>query len=452
MIRYDQGSRLRYQLLGIVFLIVTALLVATAVGIYRKAFTSAVDVRLETDRIGSQMRPGADVKVRGVVVGEVRAVEPTARGAALELALRPDRVQLVPANVAARLLPKTLFGERYVALQLPEVPAAAAIADGDVIGQDRTRTAIEVEQVLDHLLPLLQAVEPDKLAVTLNALSEALAGRGGQLGETLVALDAYLERFAPSTPDLLAVLDHLGPVSDTYARAMPDLLNALADLTTTTGTFDEQGAELREFYAGVTSASEDLTGFLEVNRENLIAVAATSRSTLEVLARYAPEYPCLFRQLVEGIPTAETVFGKGSEHPQLQKITIEVSAGRGKYRPGVDAPEYGDDRGPRCYDKAVPPGVFPQYPPGGPVEDGSTKPAPPSTGADPDLLPGLGPVTPSSSAEPAAWTGRPVSFEAERRMIALLVAPAMGVMPADVPSWADLLVGPLLRGTEVTLV
>ncbi|MGI5128155.1 MCE family protein [Pseudonocardia sp. CA-107938] len=449
MIRYEQGSKLRYQVLGIVFLLVVALLVATAVGIYNKAFTSAVSVRLETDRIGSQLRPGADVKVRGVVVGEVRAVEPTSRGAALELALRPDRVELVPANVAARLLPKTLFGERYVALQLPDDPAAAAIADGDVIGQDRTRTAIEVEQVLDHVLPLLQAVEPDKLAVTLNALAEALDGRGAQLGDTLVALDSYLEKFAPSTPDLLATLDHLGPVSDTYAKAVPDLLTALADLTTTTDTFAEQGDQLREFYAEVTAASDDLGSFLDVNRENLIALSATSRSTLEVLARYAPEYPCLFRQLVEGIPAAETVFGKGSEHPQLQKITIEISAGRGKYRPGVDDPAYGDDRGPRCYDKAVPPGTFPQYPPGGPIEDGSTKPPPSRTTPDPDLLPGLGPVTPPT-AEPAAWTSS--SGEAERRLIALLMAPALGVMPADVPSWAGLLVGPLLRGTEVTLV
>jgi hypothetical protein len=27
----------------------------------------------------------------------------------------------------------------------------------------------------------------------------------------------------------------------------------------------------------------------------------------------------------------------------------------------------------------------------------------------------------------------------------------MGVMPAEVPAWSGMLVGPLLRGTEVTL-
>jgi phospholipid/cholesterol/gamma-HCH transport system substrate-binding protein len=48
---------------------------------------------------------------------------------------------------------------------------------------------------------------------------------------------------------------------------------------------------------------------------------------------------------------------------------------------------------------------------------------------------------------PSAATNSP----AEQELISLLVAPAMGVMPAEVPTWSGLLVGPLLRGTEVTL-
>ena len=55
-----------------------------------------------------------------------------------------------------------------------------------MIAQDRSATAVEVERVLDDLLPLLQAVQPQKLATTLGALSQALQGRGEQLGQTLV--------------------------------------------------------------------------------------------------------------------------------------------------------------------------------------------------------------------------------------------------------------------------
>jgi phospholipid/cholesterol/gamma-HCH transport system substrate-binding protein len=106
-----------------------------------------------------------------------------------------------------------------------------------------------------------------------------------------------------------------------------------------------------------------------------------------VLARYSPEIPCFFRQIVAGIPRADASFGKGSAHPEQVKVLIEITASRGKYLPGVDTPRYEDNRGPRCYDQTQ---VFPQYAPGGPPEDGSRKPAAPNSDkADPlaGLLP-----------------------------------------------------------------
>ncbi|MGO4342701.1 MlaD family protein, partial [Pedococcus sp. 2YAF34] len=128
---------------GVVFLLVVGVLCSLSVAAYGHAFTRVVRVTLETDRIGSQLRTGSDVKIRGVIVGEVRSIEVTARGARLGLALKPEMVGVVPAGVSARLLPKTLFGERFVDLVTPPAGAAGAagagraIRAGDVIGQDR---------------------------------------------------------------------------------------------------------------------------------------------------------------------------------------------------------------------------------------------------------------------------------------------------------------------------
>jgi hypothetical protein len=36
-------------------------------------------------------------------------------------------------------------------------------------------------------------------------------------------------------------------------------------------------------------------------------------------------------------------------------------------------------------------------------------------------------------------------------MVAALFGPRMGVDPQDVPGWSSLLLGPLVRGTEVTV-
>ncbi|WP_051579409.1 MCE family protein [Pseudonocardia acaciae] len=399
MIGYPRSDRPRYMLLGLAFVLVAVLFVGFTVAIYRKAFTSTVDVTLQTDRVGTQLREGADVKVRGVRVGEVRAIAPSATGATLDLALDPDAVAEVPANVSAQLLPKTLFGERFVDLTIPDTPTRA-IAAGDVIGQERTRSAIEVDQVLDNLLPTLQAVQPAQLATTLNAMSQALRGQGQPLGHTLVALDAYLKRFNPAVPDLVTDLDRLTPVADTYAEAAPHLFGGLDDLTTTSRTLVDERDRLEKLFLGVTDASNDLTDFLAHNQENLVDLAASSRPALQVLAKYAPEFPCLFRQVVEGIPRGDRTFGKGSAHPEQQRITIEISASRGKYVPGVDTPRFQDTRGPRCYKQVVP---FPQYPPGGPLKDGTRHPPPPTDMPDPGLLGLIDPV-PSTSGGSTRWT------------------------------------------------
>jgi virulence factor Mce-like protein len=429
--------RLRYQVLGLVFLLVAALFFVTTIAVYHKEFTPITEVRLETDHVGNQMRVGADVKIRGMVVGEVRSIEVAGDHTALGLALEPDKTSVIPANVSARLLPKTLFGERYVALQVPEQgplkQAVGAIEAGDVIGQDRSSTAIELEKVLGDVMPLLQAVQPQKLASTLNAVATALDGRGTQLGQTLVQLSDYLGELTPSLPDLKADFTGLANVSDIYDKAAPDLLEALADLTTTSRTLVEKQQGLSEVFATVTTASTDLTNFLSVNKENLIRLTTAVQPTLDVLAKYAPEYPCLLQQLAEQVPNAELAFGKGTAHPEVSKVTIEFTSSRGKYLPGVDEPKYEDKRGPRCYPKVPHPGVWPQYPPDGAIKDGSSKPAPPRSDG---TLPGGGSTSLSNSS-------------AEQQLMDVLLAPAMGDEAA--PSWGGLLVGPLYRGAEVEL-
>lgn len=438
-------KRLRYRLYGLVFLIVVALFVALCVGFYRKAFTPVTMVSLHTDQTGNQLRVGADVKVRGMIVGEVRSISSSGETARLDLALRPESVPDIPANVAARLLPKTLFGERYVALQLPDRETGETIEGGSVIEQDRSRSAVEVEQVLNNVMPVLRAVQPQKLATTLHSVSSALEGRGEQFGETLVDLNSYLQKMVPSLPDLRESIADFPAVADTYARAAPDVLDAMRDLTTTTRTLVAEQAALRDLFGTLTRSSINLKSFLDANRDNLIRLNAEVQPTLRVLAKYAPEYPCLIKEIVRQIPVADHAYGKGTEHPNVGKVTIEVTSSRGKYKPGVDEPENLDKRGPRCYPRAVPPQRFPQYPAEGPVRDGSSKPPPGET----DNPERFRPTVPQSVS--TATTPQVANSPAERDLLSALIGPQLGVMPGDVPDWSGLLVGPLYRGTEVRL-
>jgi virulence factor Mce-like protein len=334
--------------------------------------------------------------------------------------------------VQARLLPKTLFGEKYVSLVIPPQPAGQPLAAGAVIPQDRSETARELDRVLDGLLPLLQAVEPQELATTLGSIAQGLQGRGDQLGDTLVRLQTVVSRFNTELPDLVADIRLLTPFSDSLAASAPDLLQALADLTVPLQTIAEDPEQFALLLSSVTTAADELTEFLEANSANLIALADSSRPTLETLARYSPEFPCLLEQLAGVVPLIDTAFRAGTDEPGLH-ITLTVTQGRGKYVPG-DEPEYLDNRGPRCYPIEIP---GPQCPPDGCFKDGSNHP--PSA---PPTLPTL---------QTIADMGLPNSV-AEQRLVGELVAMQTGGRPSEVPNWSTLLVGPLYRGTTVNAV
>ncbi len=420
----------RRQLLGIAFVVVVVTLLAMTVAVYTGAFDREVPVTLQTDRVGNQLNPRSDVKVRGVIVGEVEEITSTGDGATVQLALQPDKASMIPANVQARLLPKTLFGEKFVSLVIPPQPAPQPLAAGAVIPQDRSETARELDRVLDGLLPLLQAIEPQKLATTLGSLAQGLEGRGDALGDTLVRFQTLVSQFNTELPNFTADIRELATFSDNLAAAAPDLLQALADLTVPLQTI----AEDREQFAllsTVTTAADDLTEFLEANSENLIALADASRPTLETLARYSPEFPCLLEQLAGLVPLIDRAFGADTDEPGLH-ITLEVTMTRGPYRPG-DEPEYLDDRGPMCYPIEIP---GPQYPAGGPFKDGSF--APPAGMS----VAGVQPIADMVLA----------NSPAEQRLVGELIAMQTGGRPSEVPNWSTLLVGPLYRGTTVTAV
>jgi virulence factor Mce-like protein len=297
-----RGAVIRRRLQGLAFLVVLALLVGLSVAAYQKAFTEVARVTLETDTAGNQLQEASDVKIRGVIVGDVREVRASAEGATIELAIAPEYLDQIPADVTARLLPKTLFGERFVSLELPEQPGEERLADGDVIGQDRTENAIELARVIDDTLPLLQAVQPQDLSYTLGAVADALRGRGDDLGANLAATGEYIGEINTVLPQLQADISGLADFADTYEGAADDLLAVLDDLAVTNTTVVDQSEQLRRTFTVGASSADVTAGFLETNEENLISLAETSRPVLGLFAEYSPVYPCLLDGLARSVP------------------------------------------------------------------------------------------------------------------------------------------------------
>ncbi|WP_083707289.1 MCE family protein [Intrasporangium flavum] len=427
-------KRLGQKAYGLVFLLVVALLVALSVATFQKRFTPVVMVTLETNRLGSQLQESSDVKLRGMLVGEVRSVSATPDGARLELALQPDQVDKIPENVNARLLQKTLFGERYVDLVTVAAPSAKHLQAGDVITQDRSTVGIELESVLDDLYPLLRTVQPAKLATTLNALSTTLDGRGERIGNNLQMLDRYLKAINPQMPVIQDDVSLLADVSNLYADVSPDLFRLTESLRVTNRTIVEKDQQLAAFLVGTAGFANTTAGFLRDNGDRIIQVGRVSRPTLQLLSEYSPIYPCMASGLVNWLPRVNQAFSGGVFH-----ITLEVVPPRDAYKPGEE-PRWQEQRGPNCFGLPSPTGSQSNPFKGHHFDDGS-QPAGSGTpfSAIPQALLGGAGASDSGSAGTLD----------EQRLVAALLArdDSAGASPSGIQT---LLAGPLMRGTVVS--
>jgi hypothetical protein len=188
---------------------------------------------------------------------------------------------------------------------------------------------------------------------------------------------------------------------------------------------------LLQFLRDTTTFSDTATNFLTTNETRLIQLGQVSAPILGELASRAGDISQTIDGLAEIAPKLETVFGTGSNKNWLHIDLIPISP-KGAYVAPNDCPKYvnkeGAQYGPNC-------GVGS---PAGSADTGSAS-----------VVSALGPP-------PAANTGTSqdvVGSPAEQKLIASIVGAVTNTQASTNftdQSVADLLLGPILRGTTVT--
>ena len=394
---------------GLVFIVVIALLVGlTVLKFQRRIFSPAeVAATLRVAQAGTQLNQDADVKIRGIVVGRVAEQTTDGERATLSLRIRQDQVRYVPGSVVARILPKTLFGEKIVDLVVPPGgESSEPISDGAVIPQDTSHEAIEVERVLADLFPLLRAMEPEQLNAALTAIAEGLEGRGDELGRGLANLDAYLKEINPRLPAIQRDLSGLADLAENLEDNADDLLRIARNAVVSGRTLTEQEDSLAQFLRGTTGFTDEMTELLRRNGDALIYLADASRRTLAAIHPKRDVIP----GTLKGLNLTLTELNAALNHGPALSIRLEPVDTRGGYYVPCRYPD-------------------PAYRGGCDVGRG-----------DPE------PEQPPVDAAPAGVPGSPE----ERDTVRALLAPDMNVAPADVPDLAVLMMSPIMRGTLVT--
>jgi virulence factor Mce-like protein len=455
--------------MGVAFLLVVAALLGLTVLIYDKAlpWQSTDQITLDVGRIGNQLVVPADVKMDGLVVGRVSGASTNGETARLTLQLDKDKRKQIPANVVARILPKTIFGEKYVDLVVPPgtPPTEPAIKPGAVIPEDRSSTAIELQKVFNDVVPVLRALKPAQLSIALSNLADALRNRGEALGTNLELVNKYFTTFNKDLPNLAHDISALADMASTYADATPDLIATLRNFATSAKTFTVKQDVYAQFLLGTQGFAQTASRVFGDNANRLIKLANVSQPVLDLYSHYSVVLECLPNGLaIYDRTRLEQAFGAtaGAPNGPFLHITLTPVGDRGPYS-YADRPLKSDltdlTLPPNCY--GLPYGnnglhpvnsAFPgPHPSGNYACAGTTAPE-----TCPNPPPSPGPNATTTTLGPARTTspgivGTPptVGGAAEQTLVSSIFGPVLGA-DAD-PGLTDLLLAPMLRGMAVSI-
>ena len=357
---------------GVALAAVLGLLVWLSVACYQKAFSTSVDVVVDADRAGLQLAAHGDVRARGALIGRITAIELVDDHVAIHLALDPAAAAQLPGNVAARIVPTTLFGQKYVDL-VPMGARLGVLTDGAEIPLDRSATAVELTRAFDSLEPVLSDVQPQYLSQTLQAMAQGLDGRGEKLGASVAASASYLRTFNTHLPQLITDLRLFDRLTRVYADITPDLLRMLDHQTVTAKTLVEREEALAAVQRELTVLAQAGEQFFRVNGRPLVLSQVLSAPVMELFARYAPELPCTFAGLVIGQENAANTFRGGK-----LRASLSIAPDMDGYT-SSDHPTYADHDGPGCHGlpRPTPPLQAPVS------DDGADHPGPAQPGGTP---------------------------------------------------------------------
>ncbi|MGY1439206.1 MCE family protein [Streptomyces reniochalinae] len=215
---------------------------------------------------------GSDLRVLGVRVGRVEAVEP--HGKKVEVTLRIDEGVEVPANARAVVIAPSLVSDRYVQLT-PAYTTGPKLADSAVLPSGRNSVPLEVDQLYAGITELSDALGPEgansdgALSALLDVGAQNLDGNGAALGESVEEFGKAAKTLDGNSGDLFATVGYLRSFTSMLKRNDTRVRTAERQLSDVTTFLAEDKENLAQALAQLGTALGKVKKFIEDNRGGL---------------------------------------------------------------------------------------------------------------------------------------------------------------------------------------
>ena len=233
--------------------------------------------------------PGDEVRVSGVEVGTIESITP--EGTQTRMVLNVDPDVPVPADAKAVIVAPNLVAARYVQLTPAYRTSGPTMADGSVIGLDRTAVPVEWDEVKEQLTRLASDLGPqsgvDGTSVSrfIDSAANAMDGNGEKLRETISQLSGVARVLAEGSGDVVDIIKNL----QTFVTALRDsneqvvmFQNRLATLTSVVdGSRSDLDAALTNLSVAVVDVQRFVAGSRDQTSEQVQRLANVTSNLLD---------------------------------------------------------------------------------------------------------------------------------------------------------------------------
>jgi len=266
--------------------------------------------------------PGSTVRVLGVPVGTVDAVQP--QGTRVKVTMTVNAGVFVPANAKAVVIAPSVVADRYIQLT-PPYTGGPRLAAGAVIPVSRTAVPLEVDQIYSSLNRLSQALGPSGLN-SHGALSDLvktgaanLAGNGANLHAMITQFGALSKTLGDNSGNLFATITYLQRFTSMLKANDGQVRLAEQQLAQVYGFLASDRQDLAAAITELGTALGQVQGFIASNRSliksnvaNLAAITHVLVAERASLAQALDAVPLAADNLVNAYDaTNRTLDGRG---------------------------------------------------------------------------------------------------------------------------------------------
>lgn len=284
--RRDTG-RTAFALRGLAFAM--ALVVGTGVLIAaaNDALRPAPEVTAALPASAGPVRANSAVQYHGVTVGRLTAVDGGIKGSELRLRMEDDLAHQVPANVRVRVLPRTLFGDQYIDLAVPDGASPhGSLHDGAELRPDTSEKTVQLYTAYSRFYDVLTALRPADLQVAMTTLADTLRGKGDRLGSMVDDTSAFLDEFSPVVDTLDRDIDTIARLSSDVAAATPDLIRTLDNATALSRTLSTERESLGNLLGSGIDLARTSRRVISEHADRVVRLARSTQPISDVLSRH----------------------------------------------------------------------------------------------------------------------------------------------------------------------